>query len=103
MHVKKKLAARKLLPLPAQLEQVEEVYVPLVIISSCAVAFAHGANDVANSVGPLAAVANILKYRFTVEMKVPVPMWILMLGGTGIVLSALPPMGTGLWPRLAPR
>jgi PiT family inorganic phosphate transporter len=86
MHVKKKLAGKDTLPLPAQLEQVEEVYVPLVIISSCAVAFAHGANDVANSVGPLAAVANILKTG-SVEMKVPVPMWILVLGGTGIVIG----------------
>jgi PiT family inorganic phosphate transporter len=74
------------LPLAQQLELVEEVYVPLVIISSCAVAFAHGANDVANSVGPLAAVANILKTG-TVEMKVPVPLWILGLGGCGIVLG----------------
>ncbi|MGW8161066.1 MAG: inorganic phosphate transporter, partial [Desulfobulbales bacterium] len=72
--------------LPKQLELVEEVYVPLVIVSSCAVAFAHGANDVANSVWPLAAVANILKTG-TVEMKVPVPLWILTLGGAGIVLG----------------
>jgi len=86
IHVKKKLSGKETLPLPAQLEQVEEVYVPLVIISSCAVAFAHGANDVANSVGPLAAVANILSTG-TVEMKVPVPLWILMLGGGGIVLG----------------
>ncbi len=86
LHVAKKLAGKEILPLAQQLELVEEVYVPLVIISSCAVAFAHGANDVANSVGPLAAVANILKTG-TVEMKVPVPLWILMLGGTGIVLG----------------
>ena len=85
-YVKKKLGDKESLPLAKQLELVEEVYVPLVIISSCAVAFAHGANDVANSVGPLAAVANILKTG-TVEMKVPVPLWILMLGGFGIVLG----------------
>ena len=85
-YVKKKLGDKETLPLAVQLELVEEVYVPLVIISSCAVAFAHGANDVANSVGPLAAVANILKTG-TVEMKVPVPLWILMLGGFGIVLG----------------
>jgi PiT family inorganic phosphate transporter len=86
VHVKWKLAGKESLPLSEQLEQVEKVYVPLVIISSCAVAFAHGANDVANSVGPLAAVANILKTG-TVEMKVPVPLWILMLGGGGIVVG----------------
>jgi PiT family inorganic phosphate transporter len=86
LHVRKKLGDKGSLPLANQLELVEEVYVPLVIVSSCAVAFAHGANDVANSVGPLAAVANILKTG-TVEMKVPVPLWILMLGGGGIVLG----------------
>ena len=86
LHVVKKLAGKETLPLAQQLELVEKVYVPLVIISSCAVAFAHGANDVANSVGPLAAVANILKTG-TVEMKVPVPLWILVLGGAGIVLG----------------
>jgi PiT family inorganic phosphate transporter len=86
IHVKMKLEGKESLPLHEQLEQVEQVYVPLVIISSCAVAFAHGANDVANSVGPLAAVANILKTG-TVEMKVAVPLWILMLGGAGIVIG----------------
>src|SRR5210317_2161779 len=86
MHVKKKLAGKDSLPLHQQLEEVERVYVPLVIISSCAVAFSHGANDVANSVGPLAAVANILSTG-TVEMKVPVPFWILVRGGVGIVLG----------------
>jgi PiT family inorganic phosphate transporter len=86
IHVKRKLGGKESLPLPQQLEEVERVYVPLVIISSCAVAFAHGANDVANSVGPLAAVANILKTG-AVEMKVPVPLWILVLGGAGIVFG----------------
>ncbi|MEJ2031972.1 MAG: inorganic phosphate transporter [Deltaproteobacteria bacterium] len=73
-------------PLPEQLEAVEAVYVPLVVISSCAVAFAHGANDVANAVGPLAAVAQIMKTGL-VAMKVAVPFWILFLGGAGIVLG----------------
>jgi len=85
-HVAKKLAGKEILPLAKQLELVEEVYVPLVIISSCSVAFAHGANDVANSVGPLAAVAHIIQGG-AIQMKVPVPLWILMLGGGGIVLG----------------
>lgn len=72
--------------LGSQLEAVERVFVPLVIISSCSVAFAHGANDVANSVGPLAAVVNILKTG-VIDTKVPVPLWILSLGGVGIVLG----------------
>jgi PiT family inorganic phosphate transporter len=69
-----------------QLLQVERVFSVLVIISSCTVAFAHGANDVANSVGPLAAVIEIFKYN-TVPEKVSVEMWILVVGGVGIVLG----------------
>jgi len=69
-----------------QLERVEKVFAPLVFITSCTVAFAHGANDVANSVGPLAAVVEIFRTG-TVCMKVPVPVWVLMLGGGGIVVG----------------
>jgi inorganic phosphate transporter, PiT family len=75
-------------PLPDQLAAVESVYIPLVILSSSTVAFAHGANDVANAVGPLAAVAQIMKTGL-VEMKVPVPFWVLFLGGIGIVLGLI--------------
>jgi phosphate/sulfate permease len=50
------------------------------------VAFAHGANDVANAIGPLAAVAEIVK-NGTVPGKVPVNIWFLVLGGTGIAVG----------------
>ena len=63
------------------------MFVSLVIISSCTVAFAHGSNDVANAVGPLAAVVDIVKNAALPSGKVPVPTWILLLGGTGIVLG----------------
>ena len=72
--------------LEEQLEQVERVFAPLVIITSCCVAFAHGSNDVANAVGPLAAVAEIVRSG-KVTMQVPVPTWILALGGGGITLG----------------
>ncbi len=84
--VKRKLQDKGEEKIGDQLEAVERVFVPLVIISSCSVAFAHGANDVANSVGPLAAIVNILKTG-AIDMKVPVPLWILSLGGAGIVLG----------------
>ena len=74
------------LPIGKQLELVERGFAPLVVISSCAVAFAHGSNDVANAVGPLSAVAHIL-HTGSVEMKVGVPTWILVLGGSGIVIG----------------
>jgi inorganic phosphate transporter, PiT family len=85
-YAQHKLRSRENDKLGAQLEAVEQVFVPLVIFSSCSVAFAHGANDVANSVGPLAAIVNILKTG-AIDSKVPVPLWILVLGGTGIVLG----------------
>jgi len=74
------------LPLEEQLIQVEKIFAILVVITSCTVAFAHGANDVANAIGPLSAIIQIIKYNTTPE-KVPVQMWILALGGVGIVLG----------------
>jgi len=65
---------------------VERVFVFLQILSACFVAFAHGANDVANAIGPMAAVISIIKTG-TVVMKVPVPLWVLGLGGIGIVIG----------------
>jgi len=56
------------------------------VITSCCVAFSHGANDVANSVGPLAAVVDIVSTG-DVQSKVPVPLWVLTMGGIGIVIG----------------
>ncbi len=66
--------------------QVEKTFAVLVIISSCTVAFAHGANDVANAIGPLAAVAEIVKTN-AVPGRVPVSIWFLVLGGLGIAIG----------------
>ena len=85
-YVQYKLKGKEDDKLGDQLEAVERIFVPLVIVSSCSVAFAHGANDVANSVGPLAAIVNILQTGI-IDTKVPVPLWILTLGGVGIVLG----------------
>jgi len=73
-------------PLGEQLAQVEKIFAVLVIITSCTVAFAHGANDVANAIGPLAAVVEIAKRNTTPE-QVSVEMWVLVLGGVGIVIG----------------
>jgi PiT family inorganic phosphate transporter len=85
-YVKARLQGKRELSISKQLEAVESVFIPLVIISSCSVAFAHGANDVANAVGPFAAIVNILQTG-DVTMKVGVPTWVLCLGGGGIVLG----------------
>lgn len=69
-----------------QLTQVEKIFAILVIITSCTVAFAQGANDVANAIGPLAAVVEIVKNN-TIPGKVPVNIWFLVLGGLGIAVG----------------
>lgn len=67
---------------------VERVFALLQIATACFVAFAHGANDVANAVGPLAAVVTLYETGFTeVVGRVGVPLWTLLLGGGGIVLG----------------
>ncbi len=65
---------------------VEKIFSPLQVATACAVAFAHGANDVANAIGPMAAVFSTLQSG-AVAQKVGVPTWILLLGGGGIVLG----------------
>jgi len=69
-----------------QLAQVEKRFAILVIFTSCSVAFAQGANDVANAIGPLAAVAEIAK-NGVVPGNVPVDIRFLILGGTGIAIG----------------
>ncbi len=71
-----------------QFASTEYIFKFLQVITAFYVAFAHGANDVANAVGPLAAVVSILKSG-SVEMKVQMPLWILALGGTCIVFGLL--------------
>lgn len=69
-------------------DYVEKVFAYLQIATACFVAFAHGANDVANAIGPLAAVVSVAQSGFTsVAAKVGVPFWVLLLGGGGIVLG----------------
>ena len=74
------------LPLEQQLMQVERTFAVLVIITSCTVAFAHGANDVANAIGPLAAVAEIVKTN-SIPGEISVNIWFLVLGGVGIAIG----------------
>jgi PiT family inorganic phosphate transporter len=70
--------------------QVERIFVVLQILTACAIAFAHGSNDVANSIGPLAAVAHAVQ-GMDLGSKAPVEPWMLAIGGIGIVV------GLGTW------
>ena len=66
--------------------RVERVFVVLQILTACAVAFAHGSNDVANAIGPLAAVVQVASGA-GIESKATVAPWMLLVGGVGIVLG----------------
>jgi phosphate/sulfate permease len=72
---------------PDQYSLVEKIFSYLQILSACFVAFAHGANDVANAVGPMAAVVVYLKTGTLEIAKIGVPLWILAFGGLGIVVG----------------
>jgi PiT family inorganic phosphate transporter len=65
---------------------VEKVFAVLMIFTACAMAFAHGSNDVANAVGPIAAIVGVLQ-NGTIMAKTTMPSWILLLGGAGIVMG----------------
>ncbi len=66
---------------------VEKVFIPMMIFTACAMAFAHGSNDVANGVGPLAAVVGLVQSGGELAQESIVPLWILVLGGVGIVVG----------------
>lgn len=70
----------------AEYALVEKIFGYLQIISACLMAFAHGANDVANAIGPLAAAINILTTG-SVSSLTTIPTWTLALGGVGIVIG----------------
>ena len=73
-----------------QMRATERIFVYLQILSACTVAFAHGANDVANAIGPLSGVITVLKTKEVTETSNLSDGWmtiILALGGVGIVIG----------------
>ncbi len=66
---------------------VEKVFVPMMLFTACGMAFAHGSNDVANGVGPMAAVVGLVQSGGEVAQKSELPIWILLVGGIGIVVG----------------
>ena len=65
---------------------VEKVFAVLMVITASAMAFAHGSNDVANAIGPVAAIVSVAQSGQVLQ-SAPLPIWILMLGGIGIVIG----------------
>jgi PiT family inorganic phosphate transporter len=64
---------------------VERVFAVLMIFTACAMAFAHGSNDVANAIGPVAAIVGVVQSGGDVVQKSALPLWILVVGAIGIV------------------
>ena len=66
---------------------VERVFAVLMVFTACSMAFAHGSNDVANAVGPLAAIAGTVQSGGEIAAKSAMPWWILLVGAMGIVVG----------------
>ena len=65
---------------------VERVFAVLMVVTACSMAFAHGSNDVANAIGPVAAVISVAQSGI-VGAKAALPIWVLLLGGASIVIG----------------
>ena len=68
---------------------MERIFSVLMIITAAAMAFAHGSNDVANAIGPLAAIYSIIDSGGIIGSKSALPLWILFLGGVGIAVGLI--------------
>lgn len=82
---------------------VEKIFSILMLITACAMAFAHGSNDVANAIGPLAAVESIVRSGGMIEGKTTLAPWILPLGALGMMIglaimgkNVMATVGTGI-------
>ncbi|KAF8949099.1 hypothetical protein BGZ52_006123 [Haplosporangium bisporale] len=68
--------------------QTERLFASVQVVSACFTSFAHGSNDVANAIGPLATIFYIWD-NASFNSKAPVPVWILVFGGVAIDLGLL--------------
>jgi PiT family inorganic phosphate transporter len=66
---------------------LERLFGVLMIFTACSMAFAHGSNDVANAIGPLAAINGVIQSGGVFDTQSVLPVWILLLGAGGIVIG----------------
>jgi inorganic phosphate transporter, PiT family len=66
---------------------VEKIFGILMITTACCMAFAHGSNDVANAIGPVAAVVSVVTSGGEIASKATLAPWVLPLGAIGIVIG----------------
>ncbi|MFT6085566.1 MAG: PiT family inorganic phosphate transporter [Glaciecola sp.] len=79
LHVEEALTTEE------QTANVEKIFAILMVLTACCMAFAHGSNDVANAIGPLAAVVSVVSNDGAILDNADLAWWILPLGGLGIV------------------
>ncbi|MCG9738215.1 inorganic phosphate transporter [Shewanella insulae] len=83
----KRLKMSKSADQQTQFGNVEKVFAVLMVVTACCMAFAHGSNDVANAIGPLAAVVSVVNSGGEIASKAELVWWILPLGAFGIVMG----------------
>ncbi|WP_394951645.1 inorganic phosphate transporter [uncultured Helicobacter sp.] len=65
-------------------DSVNALFAIPLVVAAAFLSFAHGANDVANAIGPLAAINQMLGDLNSYSTKAPTPLWIMLIGGFGI-------------------
>ncbi|MGB5505642.1 MAG: inorganic phosphate transporter [Sulfurovum sp.] len=83
LFIVKPKVAKKVIGLDGSRESINILFTIPLIFAAALLSFAHGANDVANAVGPLAAVYDALSTT-AVSTKVAIPLWVMVVGGVGI-------------------
>ena len=71
----------------AMFDGVERIFAVLMVFTACAMGFAHGSNDVANAIGPLAAIVSVVQSGGEIASKSMLPPWVLLIGASGIVIG----------------
>jgi PiT family inorganic phosphate transporter len=79
--------ARRIAKLENRKKDIYGLFDLPLIIGAALLSFAHGANDVANAVGPLAAIVSTIGLDSGVAIKVSIPLWVMMIGAFGIALG----------------
>lgn len=70
-----------------QLVYVEKVFGLLMALTACAMVFAHGSNDVAIAVGPIAAIIGLSQHGVELSANTPLPSWVIFMGCTGVIVG----------------
>ena len=81
------IVAGKVLDGATQKQSVNQLFTTPLIFAAALLSFAHGANDVANAVGPLAAISDVITHGGEVAGKAAIPLWVMVVGALGIVVG----------------